>query len=109
LTIRLKAFIVGYTHKGFTVNNHELVSQILNTAGSQFVSVVFEKINGEKRQLTFNPKHIGEIKGTGSKCQDPNIFRIMDINLKQWRSFDARRVISIKVSGQLTELNKKVL
>ena len=84
----------------------ELLNQIIDAAGSQFVSVTFTKANGEERQLTFNPKQIGEIKGTGTKCQDPNIFRIVDVNLKQWRSFDARRVSKIKVAGQVTQVNQ---
>lgn len=84
----------------------ETLSQIIESAGSQFVSVTFTKANGEERQLTFNPKQVGEIKGTGTKCQDPNIFRIVDVNLKQWRSFDARRVSKIKVSGQVTQVNQ---
>ena len=88
--------------------NSELLNQIIDTAGSQFVSVSFTKANGEERQLTFNPKQIGEIKGTGTKCQDPNIFRIVDVNLKQWRSFDARRVFKIKVSGNTTQLQQEV-
>ena len=88
--------------------NSELLNQIIDTAGSQFVSVSFTKANGEERQLTFNPKQVGEIKGTGTKCQDPNIFRVVDVNLKQWRSFDARRVSKIKVSGQVTQLQKEV-
>lgn len=88
--------------------NSELLNQIIDTAGSQFVSVSFTKANGEERQLTFNPKQVGEIKGTGTKCQDPNIFRIVDVNLKQWRSFDARRVFKIKVSGQVTQLQEEV-
>lgn len=89
--------------------NSELLNQIIDTAGSQFVSVSFTKANGEERQLTFNPKQIGEIKGTGTKCQDPNIFRIVDINLKQWRSFDARRVFKIKVSGKVTSIDQENL
>ena len=84
----------------------ETLSQVIESAGSQFVSVTFTKANGEERQLTFNPKQVGEIKGTGTKCQDPNIFRIVDVNLKQWRSFDARRVSKIKVSGQVTQVNQ---
>lgn len=85
----------------------DLLHQLIDASGSQFVSVSFTKANGEERQLTFNPKQVGEIKGTGTKCKDPNIFRIVDTNLKQWRSFDARRVFKIKVSGQVTEINQE--
>lgn len=84
----------------------DLIKTILNTAGSQFVSVTFVKANGEERQLTFNPNHIGEIKGTGTKCEDPNVFKVMDIKLNQWRSFKADRVIKIKVAGQTTNIQE---
>tara|TARA_B100001173_G_C16021801_1_gene562423 strand:+ start:1765 stop:2040 length:276 start_codon:yes stop_codon:yes gene_type:complete len=80
----------------------QLLNQIIKTAGSQFVSVSFTKANGEKRQLTFNPIHVGPVKGNGVKCQDPNVFKVMDIKLNQWRSFRADRVIKIKVAGQTT-------
>ena len=85
----------------------DLIKTILDTAGSQFVSVTFTKANGEERQLTFNPNHIGEIKGTGTKCEDPNVFKVMDIKLNQWRSFKADRVIKIKISGVTTTLNQQ--
>ena len=84
----------------------DLVRTIIDTAGSQFVSVTFTKANGEERQLTFNPNHIGEIKGTGTKCEDPNVFKVMDIKLNQWRSFCADRVIKIKVAGQTTNIQE---
>lgn len=77
----------------------DLIKAIVNTAGSQFVSVTFTKANGEERQLTFNPNHIGPVKGTGTKCEDPNVLKVMDVNLGQWRSFKADRVIKIKVAG----------
>lgn len=82
----------------------ELLNQIIDTAGSQFVSVTFTKADGSERQLTFNPSHIGPVKGTGTKVQDPNVFKVMDIKLNQWRSFRADRVIKIKVSGKTTAM-----
>ena len=89
-----------------TTTSADLIKTILNTAGSQFVSVTFTKANGEERQLTFNPAHVGEIKGTGTKCEDPNVFKVMDIKLNQWRSFRADRVIKIKVAGQTTNIQE---
>lgn len=86
------------------MTNHETIRKAIDTAGSQFVSVTFIKKDGSERQLTFNPNHKGEVKGTGHVTQDPNIFRIMDSKLGQWRSFDARRCVSIKVNGQVTTL-----
>ena len=83
--------------------NSQLLHDIIDAAGSQFVSVTFTKKDGTERQLTFNPKQIGEIKGTGTKCTDPNVFRVMDSSLNQWRSFRANRVLKIKVAGRITE------
>ena len=77
------------------------LESILDRAGSRLVSVSFTKANGEARQLTFNPKQVGEIKGTGSTCADPNVFRVVDNKIQQWRSFRADRVIQIKVNGEI--------
>lgn len=80
----------------------DLVQATIDRAGSQFVSVRFLKKDGEPRQLTFNPKTIGEIKGTGRQCDDPDIFRVVESTKGHWRSFDAKRVISMKVGGEVT-------
>ena len=84
------------------------IRQLIDSAGSQFVSVHFIKADGELRQLTFNPKHIGEIKGTGHALKDPaaieNIVRCMDI-AKGWRSFDCRRVCKLTVNGETFEFD----
>lgn len=93
-----------------TENKHEVIRQAIADAGSTFVSVNFLKKDGSERHITFNPKDFNEIVGTGSACVDPNIFRIREVNNKQegkttWRSFDARRVISIRVRGQATEFD----
>ena len=77
----------------------KIIRGILDSAHSTFVSITFTKANGETRQLTTNPKHIGEILGTGKPSKDPAVFRIMDIKLNQWRSFRAERVQSIKANG----------
>ena len=89
------------------MSNHKTISDIIDSAGSKLVSVRFIKANGDSRQLTFNPADHAEIKGTGNPTQDPNIFRIRDIKIGQWRSFDARRCVSIKVSGKLTQLTQE--
>ena len=82
-----------------TAPTPENIRGILQSANSTFVSITFAKANGEIRQLTTNPKHIGEILGTGKPCNDPAVFRIMDAKLNQWRSFRAERVQSIKANG----------
>lgn len=87
----------------------DLVRAIANTAGSQFVSVTFTKADGTERQLTFNPRHIGPIKGTGRRNQDPNVFKVMDIKLNQWRSFHADQVTKIKVSGQTLNIEQEAV
>ncbi len=89
------------------MTNLETILKAIDTAGAHFVSITFIKKDGAERQLTFNPAHKGEVKGTGHVTQDPNIFRIMDSKLNAWRSFDARRVISIKVNGQITTLTQE--
>jgi len=86
------------------MTNAQLISEILSSAGSTFVSVVFEKKDGTQRKITINPKQYGEVKGTGVKCSDPNIFRVVDTKIGQWRSFDARRVISVTSKGDTVDL-----
>ena len=78
------------------------ITEILKAAKSGFVNIKFAKANGELRSLTTNPKQIGEVLGTGTKCEDPNVFRIVDVKLGQWRSFRAERVLSITANGKTT-------
>jgi len=85
---------------------HEQISNLISSSGSKLVSVTFVKKDGAERQLTFNPADHNDIKGTGTACQDPNIFRIRDIKLGQWRSFDARRCVSVKVSGTVHQIQQ---
>ena len=87
---------------------HEQISRLIQESGSKLVSVTFEKKDGSRRQLTFNPKDINDIKGTGSSCADPNVFRVRDIKLSAWRSFDARRTLSVKVNGVNTPITQEV-
>ncbi len=89
------------------MTNHETISKVIDEAGSKLVSVRFIKKDGSQRQLTFNPSDNADVKGTGNPTQDPNIFRIRDIKISQWRSFDARRCLSIKVGGKLTQLTQE--
>jgi len=89
------------------MERHELIRQAIQNAGSSFISVNFRKVDGTKRQLTFNPRDFNDIKGTGKSCLDPNIFRIRETQNKEndrkpaWRSFDARRVISIRTKNEV--------
>ena len=85
----------------------ENIRTILEAASSTFVSINFTKANGEARQLTTNPKQIGEVLGTGTTCKDPAVFRIVDVKLNQWRSFRAERVISIKANGTTTTFTQE--
>jgi len=84
--------------------NADRIQAAIDKAGSHFVSVNFLKKDGSERQLTFNPKQVGEIKGTGRQCNDPDIFRIVEASKGHWRSFDAKRVVTIKVNGEVTVL-----
>jgi hypothetical protein len=89
------------------MNNAEIIRSKIAEAGAGFVSVHFLKADGTERQMTFNPLHFGEVKGTGHAIIDPvkkeNIVRCMDVK-KGWRSFDCRRVFRIKVNGEITDL-----
>jgi len=89
------------------INTPENIRTILEAAKSTFVSITFTKANGEERQLTTNPKQIGEVLGTGTKCNDPAVFRIVDVKLNQWRSFRAERVTSIKANGTTTTFTQE--
>ena len=97
----------------FTLNSMsserlERVKALIESAGSTYVSVNFIKKDGSKRQLTFNPADHNDVKGTGDVSKvDENIFRVRDNNLQAWRSFDARRVTSIKVKGTVTEFDNE--
>ena len=84
------------------MTNAQAIKAIIEAAGGTLVNVRFTKKNGEERSLTFNPRDFAEIKGTGTKCEDENIFRVRDIRLGAWRSFDARRVLSISSQGEQT-------
>ena len=88
-------------------NTPDNIRTILEAAKSTFVSITFTKANGEQRQLTTNPKHIGEVLGTGTPTKDPAVFRIMDAKLNQWRSFRSERVISIKANGVTTQFTQE--
>ena len=88
------------------MNRIERIKSLIDEAGSSYVSVTFIKKDGSERQLTFNPKDVNDIKGTGDTSNvDANIFRVRDNKIQQWRSFDARRVIKIKSKGTITEFN----
>ena len=84
------------------MTNADRVQSIIDRSKSSFVSVRFLKKDGTERTMTINPAQIGEIKGTGRQCSDPDIFRFVDSKLGQWRSFDAKRVVSIKSNGHVT-------
>ena len=84
------------------MTNAHTIKAIIDAAGGTLVNVRFTKKSGEERSLTFNPRDFAEVKGTGAKCADENIFRIRDIKLGAWRSFDARRVLSISAQGEQT-------
>jgi hypothetical protein len=88
------------------MNRIERIKSLIDDAGSGFVSVTFIKKDGSERQMTFNLKDVNEIKGTGDTSKvDPNIFRVRDNAKQAWRSFDARRVKTIKSKGVITKFN----
>ena len=83
---------------GFTP---ERTRQLLGIAGSTFVSIVFIKKDGSERTMVINPKDFRDIKGTGTPTTDPHIFRVRDIHKNEWRSFDCRRLKSVRVKNVL--------
>lgn len=83
------------------------IRTILEAAKSGFVSINFTKANGEARQLTTNPRHIGPVLGTGSPSKDPAVFRVMDVKLGSWRSFRAERVTSVRANGVTTTFSQE--
>ena len=88
------------------MNRSERIKSLIDEAGSGYVSVTFIKKDGSERQMTFNPKDVNDIKGTGDTSNvDANIFRVRDNTKQAWRSCDARRVIKIKSRGVTTEFN----
>ena len=89
------------------MNQQTKVTELIQQAGAKFVSVTFAKKDGTRRQLTFNPKDISGVKGTGSPCSNPNIFRVRDIKLGQWRSFDVSRTLTVKVNGTVHTINQE--
>ena len=89
------------------INTPENIRTILEAAKSSFVSIEFTKANGETRQLTTNPRQIGEVLGTGTTCKDPAVFRIVDVKLNKWRSFRAERVTQIRANGTTTTFTQE--
>jgi hypothetical protein len=93
------------------MNNPTAIREFLQTAGSTIVSVQFVKKDGTIRKIQFNPRDRQEIKGTGSVTTDPNIFRVRDLKIAKnegqgaWRSFDSRRIVSIKSRGMVFNFN----
>ena len=86
-----------------------LIKSFIHNAGSSIISVNFIKANGEQRNIQFNPLDAQEIKGTGYALKSPSVVRCRDFTIARnegagaWRSFDCKRVISIKAKGQILE------
>ena len=95
------------------MENHEVIRQAIQQSGSRIMSARFLKVDGTERTIPFNPKHLGEIKGTGNPIKDEekkaNIFKVMDLSLNppQWRCFDARRTLYIRVNGERIDLSSQ--
>ena len=87
------------------MSKSDFIAGLIDTAGSRLVSVKFEKRDGTIRTLVFNPLDFNDVKGTGSPASPPNIFRVRETTKNQWRSFDAERVLNIKVNGNIHTFN----
>ena len=81
------------------------VRKFIEAAGSSFVGIEFLKKDGTLRDARFNPRDFNEVKGTGKKCEDPDIFRFREVQNKEegktsWRSFSIARLVRIKANGE---------
>ncbi len=85
----------------------DFLRSAIDRAGSHLVSVTFVKKDGSERKLTFNAKDHNDVKGTGTPCSNPNIFRVRETIKGQWRSFDAERVLQIRVNGEITKFTQE--
>ena len=88
------------------MTNAELLTASIAVSGSRIMSTVHLKKDGTCRKTVFNPRHIGEVKGTGHPMRGAaavNVFRVMDLTLNPpaWRAVDARRLVEVKVGGQV--------
>ena len=88
------------------MTNAQLLTASIAVSGSRIMSTVHVKKDGTRRKTVFNPRHIGEIKGTGNPMRGAaavNVFRVMDLtqNPPAWRAVDARRLVEVKVGGQV--------
>ena len=88
-----------------TSDKTAFVKNFIQSAGSSIVSVEFRKLDGTIRSLQFNPRDTQEIKGTGYALKASSIVRCRDFSIARkegqgaWRSFDCKRVVSIKANG----------
>lgn len=92
-----------------TQKRHEIIRQAIQEAGSSYVGVKFIKRDGSVRFMAFNARDFDEIKGTGTTCKDPDVFRVREARnvanggKPAWRSFRGATVLRIKFKGkQLT-------
>ena len=88
------------------MTNAELLTASIAVSGSRIMSTVHLKKDGTCRKTVFNPRHIGEVKGTGHPMRGAaavNVFRVMDLTLNPpaWRAVGARRLVEVKVGGQV--------
>ena len=75
----------------------QIINNAKDAAGTRFVGVKFRRSDGSKRSITFNPRNVSGIKGTGRPSD--KTCRVRDAVLGEWRSFNLDRVISITVNG----------
>ena len=85
-------------HELMNQAKRQIITNAKEAAGTRFVGIKFRKSDGTKRSITFNPRDIAGIKGTG-KSTPGSTCRVRDAVLGEWRSFNLDRVISITVNG----------
>jgi hypothetical protein len=81
-------------------NQVQYVDQALANVGGRFFRVDFIKKDGSVRKLIGRRGVTKHVKGTGKPPANPNIVTVWDTQNGAYRSFDKRRVLSIR-SGML--------
>lgn len=78
----------------------DAIDTILSTAGTQFVSVLFEKKDKSERQLTGHLKCSKHLKGGESTiAHKEDLVSIYDVQAKGYRCFAKSRVKKLTVNG----------
>ena len=83
------------------------IDEILEKAGTHFLSVTFQKADASMRTLQGHLKVKKHLKGGVSAiAHKPNLVSIFDIQIGQYRCFDKTRLKSMRVNGDVYKIDK---